>query len=38
MKRNLLIVGAGQYGMLAREIAEEMQSFMNDSFELLLKL
>lgn len=30
--KNLLILGAGQYGMVAREIAESMQYFNNISF------
>ena len=32
MNKNLLILGAGQYGMVAREIAESMGSFEKIDF------
>ena len=32
MNRNLLIIGAGFYGLVAKEIAESMDCFENISF------
>lgn len=32
MNNNLLILGAGQYGMIAKEIAESMNCFEKNRF------